>query len=69
MTPTEHAEFVAATPAKAAHNARERNRPVTYGQLTCVCESTEADPAVNWGECPRCRRVPLRLFRSLRGVA
>jgi hypothetical protein len=37
--------------------------------LVCVCAEPQADPAINFGMCAICSRVPLRLFRSLRGAS
>lgn len=32
--------------------------------LVCTCPDTLADPRINWGQCPTCKRKPLSLMAS-----
>jgi hypothetical protein len=47
----------------AAYN-RDVSGNTIYGPMVCVCPQPQADPTVNFGECARCRRKPLSLFRT-----
>lgn len=39
--------------------------PEWVNPLVCLCRGSRASLRVNWGECPSCRRKPLRLMKRM----
>lgn len=44
--------------------AQERGPVDWVNPLVCVCEEPDADPAVDFGECAICRRIPVALMHG-----